>query len=74
MVHATLKFIIIDIDGDETRNKNAKPNIPEGELECIEVLKLNFKTLLSDLNELGSKGYHIQGQLYSYALGLANSQ
>ena len=70
MVYATLKFVQVEIDGDDERNRNPRQNIPEGELEDIEVLKLNVRTLLKDLEELGGQGFMIQSMLYSYALGL----
>ena len=65
------KFIIVDVDGDDEKNKNPMQILDESEV--IKVLLLDFdKNLLMTLEELRVKhNYLICSELYTFALSLA---
>ena len=62
------KCIFCDVDMNDKRNQNPKPQLDEG--EHIETFKVPLANLHDELKKLESEGYAIDARVASFALGL----
>ncbi len=58
------------IDGLCPENIDPRSNIPEDEIELIEVYRLPIDNLMAELDKFAKDGVLIMSELYNFALGL----
>jgi ADP-ribose pyrophosphatase len=66
--NTNMKCIFCDVDMDDKRNQNPKPQLDEG--EYIETFKVPLAHLYDELKRLESEGYALDARVASFALGL----
>ena len=68
LTNTNMNLVFCDVDMDDERNKNPKPELSEGEI--IETFKLPLANLHDELKKLEEKGFALDARLASFALGL----
>lgn len=69
LTNANMVLAYVDVDLDDERNKNPKPQLEDGEF--IDTFTLPLKSLLVDLEDLMKKeGCSVDSRLYHLAFGL----
>lgn len=63
-----MNVIFCDVDMDDKRNQNPKPQLDAGEI--IETFKVPLANLHDELTKLEKEGYALDARLASFALGL----
>jgi ADP-ribose pyrophosphatase len=66
--NTNMNVVFCDVDMDDERNKNPKPQLDEGEI--IETFKVPLANLHDELEKLENEGYALDARLASFALGL----
>ena len=68
------KVVMVDIDGDDERNKNVTQKLEDTESIRVHLLEFNSKALDGLLALAKEKNYAISGHVYSFFLGLAMAE
>ena len=63
-----MNVVFCDVDMNDEKNKNPKPELDEGEI--IETFKVPLANLHDELKKLEEQGYALDARLASFALGI----
>jgi len=63
-----MNVVFCDVDMNNEKNKNPKPELDEGEV--IETFKVPLANLHDELKKLEEQGYALDARLASFALGI----
>jgi ADP-ribose pyrophosphatase len=66
--NTNMNLVFCDVDMDDERNQNPRPQLDEGEV--IETFKVPLANLHDELKKLEDEGYALDARLASFALGL----
>lgn len=63
-----MNVVFCDVDMNDEKNKNPRPELEEGEV--IETFKVPLANLHDELKKLEEQGYALDARLASFALGI----
>ena len=66
--NTNMNVVFCDVDMNDERNKNPKPQLDDGEI--IETFKVPLANLHEELTKLEQQGYALDARLASFALGI----